>query len=208
MRSCAAASSPLIAAATHWGPHQQLAASLPIAPESPQHSCSMHPAGSGGPVRPPRPHLDVHLVQIFRGEVVREVGGQRGVHQHQAEQVAHVLRHCQAGNRVKHAQRVALLQQLLRRREDGAGPARRQLAAGKAAPCSRLTRQGQPWLALQQRGGSPAAAPLLAAHAGERQGRHRGAAAAPLRACSRPTCTSRSCSEPVTISTTLSIMWP
>lgn len=42
-----------------------------------------------------------------------EVGRQRRVHEHQAVQVTHVLGHGQRGNRIKHAQRVALVQQLL-----------------------------------------------------------------------------------------------
>mmetsp|Transcript_27512 Transcript_27512/g.70028 ORF Transcript_27512/g.70028 Transcript_27512/m.70028 type:complete len:318 (-) Transcript_27512:443-1396(-) len=57
--------------------------------------------------------LDVHLVQVLVAQVLAEVGRQRRVHQHQAVQLAHVLRHRQRGDRVKHAQRVALVQQLL-----------------------------------------------------------------------------------------------
>lgn len=58
-------------------------------------------------------HLDVHLVQVLMCEVLTEVRGQWGVNQHQAVQLTHVLRNCQSGNAVKHAQRVALVQELL-----------------------------------------------------------------------------------------------
>ena len=48
------------------------------------------------------------------GEGLGEVGRERGVHEHQAVQLAHVGRDRQRRNRVEHAQRVALVQQLLR----------------------------------------------------------------------------------------------
>jgi hypothetical protein len=44
-----------------------------------------------------------------------KIGRQRGVHQHEAIQVPHVLCHRQRGQRIKHAQRVALIQQLLQK---------------------------------------------------------------------------------------------
>ncbi len=49
------------------------------------------------------PHdFDVHLVQVLVRQVFREVRRQRCIYQHQAEELAHVLCHCQRGYAVEH----------------------------------------------------------------------------------------------------------
>lgn len=182
-----------------------------------------------------------------------EVGRQRRVHEHQAEQLAHVLRDGQRGDAVKHTQRVALVQQLLQGGvrgwgvwgwEGGGGsPEAMRLcrrpanstrpgagatlhaawvqasgivgAGGGVCPCPcrwherRANCGGGFHLRVCRRQAQSlrlAGPPPIVLKAATSHENHHGVLLGPQK--ESQTCTSRSCSVPVTMSTTLSIMCP
>ena len=75
---------------------------------------SPEPTAAAGDPPQPRPSTPPPTTPVPRPPAppTREVGGERGVDEHQAVQVPHVLGHRERPDRVKHPQRVALFEEL------------------------------------------------------------------------------------------------